>query len=224
MNDIQNQTRFHPPIDIKLKSTLLWRHKRWIARLLIIAVLPLLSGCFFGGIVVKGGHNSGPEWHAFATQTHGADYQIICELNEHNHKKTDSIKEDKSHQAKSNKTSQRIKKTELAMEKSSHIKGNEKQNKKMDLVTSKTLFRLVNRADYKGGCEQTGQSSVFYLMNFWPLTNRIDPNYAIASAVQRLEGDTMVHIRIWHEVHYYGIVGRVFVFKASGDVIRYTQN
>ena len=76
-------------------------------------------------------------------------------------------------------------------------------------------------AQYRGGCEQEGQHSVFYLFNVFPVSPPLNPEYAISVAVQRLEGDTMINIRAWHETHYYSAMGRVSVFKVRGDVIRY---
>ena len=75
--------------------------------------------------------------------------------------------------------------------------------------------------NYSGGCEQTGESSVFFLFNMWPATPPLDPEYAVAAAVQGLEGDTMINITYWHETHYYSLLGTAFVFKARGDVIKF---
>lgn len=75
--------------------------------------------------------------------------------------------------------------------------------------------------EYRGGCEQTGETSVFFLFNMWPSTAPLDPEYAVATAVQSLEGDTMINISYWHETHYYSILGTAFVFKARGDVIKF---
>ncbi|GIX41023.1 MAG: hypothetical protein KatS3mg129_0756 [Leptospiraceae bacterium] len=74
---------------------------------------------------------------------------------------------------------------------------------------------------YKGGCEQYGEVSQFYLFHLFPTSGSLDPEYAITLAVQKLEGDTMVNIRAWHETHYYSILGQVRVFKVKGDVIKF---
>ncbi|MCE9597616.1 MAG: hypothetical protein K8S54_06570 [Spirochaetia bacterium] len=81
--------------------------------------------------------------------------------------------------------------------------------------------RYENPTDYRGGCEEEGESSIFFLFNMFPVTAQLDPEYAIAMAVQRLEGDTMIGIRSWHETHYYSILGRVSVFKVKGRVIKF---
>ncbi|MEQ9364024.1 MAG: hypothetical protein RIF32_07270 [Leptospirales bacterium] len=78
--------------------------------------------------------------------------------------------------------------------------------------------------EYRGGCEQTGETSVFFLFNMWPTTPPLDPEYAIGTAVQRLEGDTMVNIHYWHELHYYSVLGRVAVMKVRGDVIKFLND
>ncbi|MCR9143677.1 MAG: hypothetical protein NXI24_15625 [bacterium] len=81
--------------------------------------------------------------------------------------------------------------------------------------------RLTPAENYRGGCEVEGESSVFLLFNIWPATRPLDVEYAISTAVQRLEGDTMIRIHAWHETHYYSLLGRARVFKVRGDVIRY---
>lgn len=78
--------------------------------------------------------------------------------------------------------------------------------------------------EYRGGCEQTGESSVFFLFNMWPVTPPLDPEYAVGTAVQRLEGDTMINIHYWHETHYYSLLGRVAVMKVRGDVIKFLND
>lgn len=75
--------------------------------------------------------------------------------------------------------------------------------------------------DFTGLCEEEGESSIFFLFNMFPVTGKLDPEYAIAMAVQRLEGDTMIRMRSWHETHYYSILGRVSVFKVKGRVIKF---
>ncbi len=82
-------------------------------------------------------------------------------------------------------------------------------------------IEYVPKNSYKGGCEQYGEASQFYLFHLFPISGKIDPEYAINLAVQKLEGDTMIHIRSWHETHYYSILGQVRVFKVKGDVIKF---
>lgn len=81
--------------------------------------------------------------------------------------------------------------------------------------------RYMAAEDWLGGCEEEGESSVFFLFNMFPVTPPISPEYAVATAVQRLEGDTMIGIRTWHETHYYSVLGRVSVFKVKGRVIKF---
>jgi len=81
--------------------------------------------------------------------------------------------------------------------------------------------RYENPETFTGICEQEGESSVFFLFNMFPVTPAINPEYAIATAVQQLEGDTMISLRTWHETHYYSILGRVSVFKVKGRVIKF---
>lgn len=81
---------------------------------------------------------------------------------------------------------------------------------------------LVDPENYDGkSCKYEGMSSVFFLFNFVPVTPPLNPSYAISTAVQKVEGDTMIHMHSWNEIHYYGILGRVAVFKVRGDIVRF---
>lgn len=88
-------------------------------------------------------------------------------------------------------------------------------------IPNEPAIKLVAANLYDGGCEVTGQASQYYLFHLWPVTGKIDPQYAIATAVQSVEGDTMIRIRTWHESHGYSLLGHARVFKAKGDVIRF---
>jgi len=81
--------------------------------------------------------------------------------------------------------------------------------------------RYESMYEYDGGCEFEGEHSTFFLFNLWPATPPLDPTYAAGKAVQSVEGDTMIHIRYWHETHYYSLLGRVMVLKVKGAVIRF---
>ena len=81
---------------------------------------------------------------------------------------------------------------------------------------------VVSPSEYRGGCEEEGEHSVFYLFNLFPVTPPLNPEYAIANVVQKLEGDSMINITAWSESRYYSVLGRVSVFKVKGDVIRFT--
>ena len=79
----------------------------------------------------------------------------------------------------------------------------------------------MSPAQYRGGCEEDGETSRFFLFHLWPVTPPLDPAYAMGVPVQELEGDTMINIRSWHETHYYSILGHARVFHVRGDVIRF---
>lgn len=83
------------------------------------------------------------------------------------------------------------------------------------------FINYIPNTEYKGGCEQYGEVSQFYLFHLFPTSGSLDPEYAISLSVQKLEGDTMINIRGWHETHYYSILGQVRVFKIKGDVIKF---
>lgn len=81
--------------------------------------------------------------------------------------------------------------------------------------------RYEDPREYHGDCSLYGETSVFFLFNLWPATDPLDPHYAIATAVQSVEGDSMINIRMWHETHYYSLLGRVSVLRIKGDVIKF---
>jgi len=81
---------------------------------------------------------------------------------------------------------------------------------------------FIPQEKYSGGCEEEGHHSTFFLFNLFPVTAPLNPEYAIAAVVQRLEGDSMINILAWNEIHYYSVLGRVSVYKIRGDVIRYS--
>lgn len=81
--------------------------------------------------------------------------------------------------------------------------------------------KQIPMQEYEGNCKLTGQSSAFFLFHMWPVTDPLDPGYAMGTIVQKLEGDTMINITTWHEAHYYSILGHAVVFKARGEVIRF---
>ncbi len=83
---------------------------------------------------------------------------------------------------------------------------------------------LRNLANYHGECDVTGTHSTFYLLHLVPVTEPLNPAFAIARAVDSLEGDTMIHIRAWHETHYYGILGAARVFNVRGTVVRFINS
>ncbi len=87
--------------------------------------------------------------------------------------------------------------------------------------TLNPAFLYVDPDRYNGGCEVTGESSVFFLLNLWPVTPDLDPSYAIGTAIQEREGDNMIRLRAWRETHYYSLLGRAVTWKVRGDVIRY---
>jgi hypothetical protein len=104
--------------------------------------------------------------------------------------------------------------------------GEARRRESLDVAELRGLgppVRYIAPEKYQGGCEVEGESSVFLLLNIWPATPPLNVDYAISGAVQRLEGDTMIHIHTWHETHYYSILGRSRVFKVRGDVIRYRR-
>lgn len=167
-----------------------------------------MTACFFGGIVVRGGHSHRTDIVPAASLTRGANYQIVCTVSQ-----IDAMPADLQTQ-----TRQAIFKKVQASKK---ITENVETTNQNTSAAELAHVRLILRDAYQGGCERDGQTSVFFLLNLFPLTDPLDTERAIALAVQSVEGDSMVNLRVWHEIHYYGLIGRVAVWHVRGDVIRY---
>ncbi|MFN3604160.1 MAG: hypothetical protein ACK4UJ_05590 [Leptonema sp. (in: bacteria)] len=98
-----------------------------------------------------------------------------------------------------------------------------KENKEGNYEEDITKYiEYIPSSEYKGGCEQIGEVSEYYLFHLFPASGKLDPEYAMVIPVQKLEGDTMINLRSWHETHYYSILGKVRVLKIKGDVIKFS--
>lgn len=207
---------------------------------LALLIGPAVMGvaCFPGGIIDRGGFSDTVSIVSSATLIRGAPYRIVCwdeaeaerrrkyadehpEENEPAEGVKDGAAKGKSASPKSDGA--KAEKAERPPAKDPGKPAAEERPGKKE-PSGQVLgppIRFVSPQDYQGGCEQEGEHSVFFLLNLFPVTPPLNPEYAISTAVQRLEGDTMVKIRIWHEVHYYSLLGRVSVLKVRGDVIRF---
>lgn len=169
---------------------------RKFSPILLIAFL----GCIPGGIIDKGGYVDNAGFVSSATLTHGYPYNIVCIDN-------DEVLRREKLKAEAENSAEQEKSATPAGRASGEEQG--------------PPVKYVDPGDYTGGCEQEGESSVFILFNFIPVTSPLNPEYAIGIPVQKMEGDSMINIRYWHETHYYSALGRVSVFKIRGDVIKY---
>jgi hypothetical protein len=87
----------------------------------------------------------------------------------------------------------------------------------VSLNPSATIIRSEN---YKELGEAEGESSTFYLLGLFPVTNSLNLDYALSQAAQKYpDGGSIVNLRIWLETHYYFPVGKVLVLKVKGNVI-----
>ena len=85
------------------------------------------------------------------------------------------------------------------------------------LISEATLIRK-DKLNILGSSE--GESSTFFYLGLFPLTNPLNIEYAMSQAVQKVPGgDTLVNVKIWHETHYFFPLGTVSVVKVEGDVI-----
>jgi hypothetical protein len=85
------------------------------------------------------------------------------------------------------------------------------------LISEATLIRK-DKLNILGSAD--GESSTFFYLGLFPLTNPLNIEYAMSQAVQKVPGgDTLVNVKIWHETHYFFPLGTVSVVKVEGDVI-----
>jgi hypothetical protein len=83
---------------------------------------------------------------------------------------------------------------------------------------------LLYSQNYNVLGEVEGESSCFYFLGMIPLTNPISMDYALSSAVSKVEGaQSIVDLRVWNEVHYYFPIGTVSVVKVKGNAIRFGE-
>lgn len=65
-----------------------------------------------------------------------------------------------------------------------------------------------------------GESSTYFFLGLFPVTNPLSIEYAMSQAIQKIPGgDTIINIVVWHETHYYFPLGTVSVVKVEGDVV-----
>lgn len=171
----------------------------WCICLGLLFVLSNVPECLPGGVIEPGGLVDGVSMVPSATFVRGAPYEIVCY----------------DHQEAERREQQTSKSAPVANAPDDQQSYEEQATAQGPPVTYVPLNK------YAGGCEEEGQSSTFFLFNMFPVTPILNPEYAIGTVVQRLEGDTMVNIRIWHETHYYSLLGRVSVFRIRGDVIKF---
>jgi hypothetical protein len=187
---------------------------------IITALLPALlsTGCFAGGgLFEKGGHVYNPGIIPSATITRGAPYKIIC------------YDAEKAKEYQANKESGAAQSGQNAAPGVSETPTGADKKKPADNVNNTpavnsgdlTYISYKTPEGYKGECDEEGETSQFFLFNMFPATAPLSPDLAMSKAVQRLEGDTMINIRTWHEFHYYTVLGRVSVFKVKGTVIKF---
>jgi len=162
-------------------------------RFLTIILSMLFMTCLPGGVIGKGGRAGQPLVIPTASLLGESSYRILC---------WDPIEE---HRRK-----------EL-LEREPTEKGRAEARQSFNGPP----VREVKPADYRGGCEREGSSSTFFLFGMFPVTAPLNPDYAIGTAVQQLEGDTMINIAAWHEEHLYSLMGRVSVLNIRGTVIRF---
>jgi hypothetical protein len=180
----------------------------------LTVLFPLLfTGCFAGGgHFKKGGHVYGLGFLPAATITRGAPYKIVCYDKEKAALAAEKSDSEKPADAETEKPS---------ADSSSPATKASASTDPAPSADDQTFIYYKTPAEYTGECDQEGESSQFFLFNMFPATRPISPDLAVSQAVQRLEGDTMINIRTWHELHYYTVLGRVSVFKVRGTVIKF---
>jgi hypothetical protein len=102
------------------------------------------------------------------------------------------------------------------------ITGDKSGNTEAIQVTSQAT--LLYSQNYTVLGEVEGESSCFYFLGMIPMTNPINMDYAMSSAVSKIEGaQSIVDLRVWNEIHIYFPLGRVSVVKVRGKAIRFGE-
>lgn len=167
-----------------------------------LGILVLCASCVPGGIVREGGLTDNVMLIPTATRTRGAGYRVVCP-DEQEVARRNALKERRELDIRTAK------------------QNGEQPPPPLDFSNLNPPFRLVEPAVYQGQCDRTGQHSAFYLFNLVRVTPPLDPERAITTAVQEVEGDTMIGMRAWHETHYYSLLGSARVFKVKGTVVKF---
>lgn len=175
-----------------------------MTRRIVILSTPVIfltwSACIPGGVFDKGGIVNGGGILPAATRLRGSEYDIVC------YDKAEALRREKERE-------KALEQEEAGGEAAAKVSGQVKG----------PPVRYIPAEEYTGGCEEEGEHSMFFIFNIIPVTSPINPHYALSMAVQRLEGDSMIHIKTWHETHYYSLLGRAIVYKIRGDVIRFRR-
>ena len=89
------------------------------------------------------------------------------------------------------------------------------------LLPNATILRSSNYT--KLGSVEV-ETSQFFLWGMFPVTNPLNPEYALSQAIQARPGtQSIINAEIWHETHYYFPIGTVSVMKIKGEAITWSN-
>jgi hypothetical protein len=95
-------------------------------------------------------------------------------------------------------------------------------NRTMGLNNHVPNATIIRSEDYKILGTAEGETSTFFILGLYPLTNPPNIDYALSQAVQKIPGgDSMVNISIWQETHNIFPLGTVSVLKVKGDIVSF---
>lgn len=81
---------------------------------------------------------------------------------------------------------------------------------------------IVRSSNYKILESSNGESSTLFLFGLFPVTERLDIEYAMSQAVQKIPGgQSLIDVEFWHETHAFFPLGTVSVLKVEGMVISF---
>ena len=81
---------------------------------------------------------------------------------------------------------------------------------------------IIRSDDYKILGVSEGETSTFFILGLFPLTNPLNIDYALSQAVQKVPGgDSMVNVSVWQETHNIFPLGTISVLKVKGDVVSF---
>jgi hypothetical protein len=87
------------------------------------------------------------------------------------------------------------------------------------IVPSATIIR---EDGYKVLGESSSETSTFFILGLFPVTNPLNIEYALSQAVQKIPGgNSMIGVYIWNENQNIFPLGTISVLKVKGTVISF---
>lgn len=90
------------------------------------------------------------------------------------------------------------------------------------IIPSATIIRDEG---YKVLGESSAETSTFFFLGLFPVTNPLNIEYAMSQAVQKIPGgDSMVEVYVWKETQNVFPLGSISVLKVKGTVVSFKKD